>query len=91
LGDYEKGEDWRRGPVIFTAGQPMQCGQRRYRLGRGCRPAAIGELLKLLNQERPIRRLGVTRQQLLEEIDRPALNPLPIDLLCPNGRLLLRH
>jgi transposase len=41
--------------------------------------AAIGELLKLLNEERPIRRLGATRRQLLEEIDRPALKPLPID------------
>ncbi len=39
--------------------------------------AAIGELLKLLNEERPIRRLGVTRRQLLEEVDRPALKPLP--------------
>ena len=40
---------------------------------------AIGELLTLLNEERPIRRLGVTRRQLLEEIDRPALKPLPIE------------
>ncbi|WP_245471549.1 IS21 family transposase, partial [Bradyrhizobium genosp. SA-3] len=39
--------------------------------------AAIGELLTRLNEERPIRRLGVTRRQLLEEIDRPALKPLP--------------
>src|SRR5271166_7096712 len=38
---------------------------------------AIGELLKHLNEERPIRRLGVTRRQLLEEIDRPALKSLP--------------
>ena len=29
--------------------------------------AAIGDLLKRLNEERPIRRLGVTRRQLLEE------------------------
>src|ERR1700674_3536687 len=41
--------------------------------------AAIGELLKLLNEERPIRRLGVTRRQLLEEVDRPALKPLPTE------------
>ena len=41
--------------------------------------AAIGELLALLNEERPIRRLGATRRQLLEEIDRPALKPLPIE------------
>lgn len=39
--------------------------------------AAIGELLKRLNEEQPIRRLGVTRRRLLEEIDRPALKPLP--------------
>ena len=41
--------------------------------------AAIGELLKRLNEERPIRRLGVTRRQLLEELDRPALKPLPTE------------
>src|SRR5438552_7697367 len=41
--------------------------------------AAIGELLRRLNEERPIRRLGVTRRQLLEEIDRPALKPLPAE------------
>jgi transposase len=41
--------------------------------------AAIGELLTRLNEERPIRRLGVTRQQLLEELDRPALKPLPTE------------
>jgi hypothetical protein len=28
---------------------------------------------------RPIRRLGTTRQQLLEEVDRPALKPLPVE------------
>jgi transposase len=41
--------------------------------------AAIGELLKHLNEERPIRRLGVTRRQLLEEVDRSALKPLPVE------------
>ena len=41
--------------------------------------AAIAEFLKLLNEERPIRRLGVTRRQLLEEIDRPALKALPAE------------
>jgi transposase len=41
--------------------------------------AAIGELLTHLNEERPIRRLGSTRRQLLEEIDRPALKPLPAE------------
>jgi transposase len=39
--------------------------------------AAISELLTRLNDERPIRRLGRTRRQLLEELDRPALQPLP--------------
>ena len=37
---------------------------------------AIGELLPSLN-ERPIRRLGVSRRQLFEDLDRPALKPLP--------------
>ncbi len=41
--------------------------------------AAIAELLKDLNEERPLRRLGVTRRQLLEEIDHPALKPLPAE------------
>jgi transposase len=39
--------------------------------------AAIADLLQHLNDERPIRRLGVTRRQLFEDIDRPALKPLP--------------
>jgi hypothetical protein len=33
--------------------------------------------MRHFNEERPIRRLGVTRRQLLEEIDRPALKSLP--------------
>jgi transposase len=41
--------------------------------------AAIGELLTHLNEVRPIRRLGVTRQHLLEDIDRPALKSLPAE------------
>jgi transposase len=41
--------------------------------------AAIGELLHQLNDIRPIRRLGVTRRQLLEEVDRPCLKPLPLE------------
>lgn len=41
--------------------------------------AAIAELLRRLNEERPIRRLGRTRRQLLEELDRPALKPLPVE------------
>src|SRR5260370_6841717 len=39
--------------------------------------AAIAAMLTRLNEERPIRRLGVTRRKLLEEIDRPALKALP--------------
>jgi transposase len=41
--------------------------------------AAIGALLIRINDERPIRRLGMTRRQLLEDLDRPALNPLPVE------------
>ncbi len=41
--------------------------------------AASAELLKRLNEERPLRRIGRTRRQLLEELDRPALKPLPVD------------
>lgn len=41
--------------------------------------AAIAELMVHLNEERQIRRLGVTRRQLLEQIDRPALKALPVD------------
>jgi len=41
--------------------------------------AAIGKMLKNLNEDRPIRRLGVTRRQLLEEVDRPALKALPAE------------
>ena len=40
---------------------------------------AIGELLKHLNEEQPIRRIGATRRQLLKEIDRPALKSLPAE------------
>jgi transposase len=38
---------------------------------------AIGEFLRQLNEERPIRRLGVTRRALFEELDRPHLRALP--------------
>jgi transposase len=41
--------------------------------------AAIVEMLVQINDHRPLRRLGVTRRQLLEEIDRPALKPLPLE------------
>jgi transposase len=40
---------------------------------------AITELLARLNDERQIRRLGVTRRQLLDDLDRPALKPLPAE------------
>ena len=55
--------------------------------------AAIGELLTHLNEERPIRRLGVTRRQLLEEIDRPALKSLPAEpyVFSRMARLPRRH
>ncbi len=36
-------------------------------------------MLKNLNEERPIRLLGVIPRKLLEGIDRPALNALPIE------------
>src|SRR6201985_2036696 len=39
--------------------------------------AALGQLMVQLNERQPLRRLGVTRRQLLEEVDRPALKPLP--------------
>jgi len=41
--------------------------------------AAIAGLLRQLNDERPIRRLGVTRRALLEELDRPNLRRLPAE------------
>jgi len=44
--------------------------------------AAIGELLRQLNDERPLRRLGVTRRILLEELDRPNLKELPAEPYC---------
>jgi hypothetical protein len=43
---------------------------------------AIGELLRQLNDERPIRRLAVTRRALFEELDRPNLNSLPTQPYC---------
>ena len=44
--------------------------------------AAIGELLRQLNDERLIRRLSVTRRALFEELDRPNLNSLPAQSYC---------
>jgi len=42
---------------------------------------AIAALLTDLNT-RPMRKLGVSRRQLFEELDRPALGPLPTELMC---------
>jgi transposase len=38
----------------------------------------IRSFVRWLNEERVIRRLGVTRRQLFERIDAPALQPLPV-------------
>lgn len=40
---------------------------------------AIAAALMRLNDHRPIRRLGVTRRQLFEQLDRPMLKPLPVE------------
>lgn len=40
---------------------------------------AIRTMLTDINERRPLRRLGVTRRQLFEELDRPALQPLPAE------------
>jgi transposase len=40
---------------------------------------AIAGMLAAINEHRPMRRLGVTRRQLFEELDRPALGPLPAE------------
>ena len=56
-------------------------GRLRHRIFYGLAEvnAAIAELMTQLNEVRPIRRLGVTRRQLLEQIDRPALKSLPTE------------
>ena len=41
--------------------------------------AAIADLMTHLNEVRPIRRLGATRRQLLETVDRPSLRSLPTE------------
>jgi transposase len=60
----------------------------RYLLGRlrnrihyslGELNAAIGDMLRRLNDEFKIRRLGVTRRSLFEDVDRPHLKPLPAE------------
>jgi len=43
----------------------------------GERNAAIGELLEQLN-DRPMQKIGKSRRELWEQIDRPALKPLPV-------------
>ncbi len=43
---------------------------------------AISEVLRQLNDQRLIRRLGVTRRALFEELDRPNLNSLPAQPYC---------
>ena len=60
--------------------------------------AALGELMTQLNERQPLRRLGVTRRQLLEEVDRPALKALPDGVyeiqrmaLAQGRRRLSRH
>ena len=40
---------------------------------------AIAAMLADINERRPLRRLGVTRRQLFEDLDRPALQPLPAE------------
>src|SRR6266853_733440 len=40
---------------------------------------AIHALLARVHDQRPIRQLGVTRRQLLEDRDRPTLKPLPVE------------
>ena len=39
--------------------------------------AALAELMVQLNDSQTLRRLGVTRRRLLEQVDRPALKALP--------------
>ena len=56
-------------------------GRLRHRIFYGLAEvnAAIGELLTELNDRRVLRRVGRTRRQLFEEIDQPALEPLPVE------------
>ena len=49
--------------------------------------ATIGEMLRQLNEEPLIRRLGVTRRALLEELDRLHLKELPGEALCCTDQL----
>jgi transposase len=54
--------------------------RRFYRLAE--LDATTGEMLRQLNEERLIRRLGVTRRALLEELDRLHLKELPGQAYC---------
>ena len=56
-------------------------GRLRHRIFYGLAElnAAIGDLLVDLNDRRILRRVGETRRQLFEAIDRPALRPLPME------------
>ena len=57
----------------------MVLGRLRRRIFRSLADvdAALSELMTQLNERQALRRLGVTRRQLLEEVDRPALKALP--------------
>jgi hypothetical protein len=71
-GELHAGNFVRTMGIGMTSGYPM--------LGFAMTIAAT------LNEVRPIRRLGVTRRQLLKEFDRPALKLLPIEPYgLPNG------
>lgn len=56
-------------------------GRLRHRIFHGLAElnAAIAEMLVDLNDHRVLRRVGQTRRQLFEAIDRPALRPLPVE------------
>ncbi len=82
LGTQALGHD---APVPRRRGEAVcrLCG----RPGGGVRPADRRGEARLdlrrgdgrINNELPLRRLGVTRRHLLEELDRPALKPLPLE------------
>ncbi len=63
---------------LFAAKLPVVMRHRTFH-GLGELNQAIREMLADINGRRPLRRLGVTRQQLFEELDRPALKPLPAE------------
>ena len=71
----------RRRAAGIVQGIRVRGGRLRHRrfFGLDDLNAAIAEMLVQLNDHRPLRRLGVTRRSLLEELDRPALKPLPVE------------